>query len=169
MAILKKLLIAAAFAIFVVAVAIAVGSYFIPSERSFTNEIEINAPAEKVWQVITDRERYTEWQNQLERVEIIDSSSWIEYPKNSPEPLKFRLADDKRPTRMEFEYAMGDAMKGHWSGDLTPTSAGVRLRTVDSYKTDGWLMKMLMGAFFDLDSFAKDWNSKLKQRAETLK
>jgi len=28
---------------------------------------------------------------------------------------------------------------------------------------------MLMGAFFDLDSFAKDWNSKLKQRAETLK
>jgi hypothetical protein len=44
----------------------------------------------------------------------------------------------------------------------------VRLKTVDSYKTDGWLMKMLIGAFFDLDEFAKDWNNKLKQRVETL-
>ena len=63
---------------------------------------------------------------------------------------------------------MGNTMQGRWKGEMTPTANGVRLKTTDSYKTDGWLMKVMLGAFFDLDKFAKDWNNKLKQRAETL-
>jgi hypothetical protein len=69
---------------------------------------------------------------------------------------------------MDFSYTMGNAMYGHWKGETTPTASGVRLRTTDSYKTDGWLMKMMMGAFFDMNAFAKDWNERLKQRVETL-
>ena len=33
----------------------------IPAEQSFENEIQINAPAEMVWQVVNDRSKYTEW------------------------------------------------------------------------------------------------------------
>lgn len=47
MAILKKLLIAAAFAVFVIAVGIVVASFFVKAERSFTNEIEISALADE--------------------------------------------------------------------------------------------------------------------------
>ena len=168
MRILKKLLIAAAAVILVVALAILVSGFFVPAERSFTNEIDIDAPADKVWQVLTDKKRYTEWQTQLERVEITDDQHWIEYPKDTPEPLLFRLANDSRPSSMEFSYTMGSAINGHWKGEIAPIANGVRLRTTDSYKTDSWLMKIMLTAFFDLDRFAKDWNNKLKQRVETL-
>ena len=168
MRILKKLLIAAAVVILVVTLAIVVAGFFVPAERSFTNEIDINAPPDKVWQVLTDKKRYTEWQTQLERVEITDDRHWIEYPKGAPEPLSFQLENDSRPSSMEFSYTMGDAVHGHWKGEMTSTGNGVRLRTIDSYKTNGWLTKLMMATFFDLDKFAKDWNSSLKQRVETL-
>lgn len=141
----------------------------IPEKRSFTNEVEIGAPAEKVWEVITDKKSYAEWQTAIAKVEIIDDKTWLEYPKDAPEPLKFSVAKDERPTRMEFHYTMGDSFSGHWKGEITPTATGVRLRTTDSYKVDGWLTKILIGLFFDMDSFAKDWNSKLKARVESFK
>jgi len=168
MKILKKLLIAAAVLVFLGVVTIITAGFLLPSERSFVNEIDINAPADRVWQVIADRERYTEWQTQLDRVEIIDERTWIEHPKESPDPLKFQIIRDERPSSMEVNYTMGTAIRGAWKGELTPTSSGVRLKTTDGYRTDHWMMKMLLGAFFDLDGFAKDWNKKLKQRVETL-
>jgi uncharacterized membrane protein len=145
---------------------IVVASSLIPAERSFTNEIEINAPAEKVWQVINDRTRFPEWQTNLTRVEVLDDKNWVEYPKDSPEPLRFTLAKDVRPSRMEFAYKMGDSFDGKWTGDITPTADGVRLKTVDSYAANGTMTKILIGIFFDLDKFAKDWNNKLKERVE---
>ena len=138
----------------------------VPAERSFTNEIEINAPAEKVWQVVTDRAKFPEWQTNLTRIELIDNKNWIEYPKDSPEPLRFILAKDERPTRMEFAYRMGDSFDGKWTGDVTPTAGGMRLKTVDGYVAKGWMTKILIGTFFDLDKFAKDWNKRLKERVE---
>lgn len=168
MRILKKLLIAAAVVVIVVALAIFITGFFVPADRSFTNEVDINAPAEKVWQVLADRPRYTEWQADLERVEVIDDQHWIEYPKHAPESLAFKLENDNRPTSMEFSYMMGDAMHGHWKGEITPTATGVRLKTTDSSKVTSWLVKMMSAAFFDFDSFAKDWNSRLKQRVEAL-
>jgi uncharacterized protein YndB with AHSA1/START domain len=167
MTIVKKLLAAVAVVAFVLVAGVAVAGLMMPAEQSFENEIAIDASADEVWQVVTDKTRYTEWQTDLASVEIIDDANWVEYPKSAPEPLRFKLANDSRPGRMEFSYMMGDAMHGHWAGDITPTATGVRLRTVDSYRADGWMMKIVMGMFFDLDSFAKSWNSKLKQRVES--
>lgn len=140
----------------------------IPAERSFENEIEINAPAEMVWQVINDRGKYTEWQTNLTKVEVIDEKNWVEYPKDSPEPLRFTSGKDGRPASMAFEYTMGDSFDGTWYGHVTQTENGVRLETRDAYVTKGWLTKILIYIFFDMDKFAKDWNGKLKQRVESI-
>jgi hypothetical protein len=168
MKVMKVILLAVLVIIVLCAAAFIAAGMLIPSEQSFTNEIEINAPAETVWQVLNDRGKYTEWQTDLTRVEVIDERTWIEYPKDSPEPLKFSLAKDERPSRMEFNYSMGEAMGGKWRGTILPTQKGVKLETVDSYTAQGWLTKILIYAFFDMDKFAKDWNRKLKQRAESL-
>ena len=149
-----------------IVVAIIAAASIIPSERSFTNEIEIDAPPDKVWRVIMDRADYPEWQTNLTKVEVIDDKNWVEYPKDSPEPLRFTLARDERPTRMEFAYKMGDSFDGEWAGDVTPIAGGVRLRTNDSYAASGVVTKILIGMFFDFDKFAKDWNNKLKERVE---
>ena len=161
--------IAAGTSVFIAAAALAIAAWLLPAERSFTNELDIDAPAEKVWQVLTDKERYTEWQTQLEKVEIVDDANWVEYPVGAPEPLRFRLVSDERPHRMRFGYKMGDSMHGHWEGEVKPQGNGVRLTTVDGYRTEGIMTKLLMATFFDMDAFAKDWNNKLKRRVETLR
>jgi uncharacterized membrane protein len=140
----------------------------IPDTRSFTNEVDIDTPAEKVWEVINDKARFTEWQTQLDKVEVIDDKHWVEYPRGLPDPLKFMLATDERPSKMEFHYTMGKDFAGHWKGEMTPTTTGVRLKTTDSYTTNETLTKVLIYAFFDMENFSKDWNSKLKYRVESL-
>jgi uncharacterized membrane protein len=161
------LLVLAAIVVLCGAVFIAAG-LLLPAERSFANEVEINAPADIVWQVINDRDKYTEWQPNLTRVEVIDERKWVEYPKNSPESLRFETAKDERPIGMEFKYTMGDSFAGRWRGEIGQTASGVKLKTEDSYSAEGWLTKILVAAFFDMDSFAKDWNQRLKRRAESL-
>lgn len=168
MKILKWLFTALAVLVLAVVIAIFAAAALVPDERSFVNEIDIDAPADKVWAVITDRPRYTEWQTQLDRVEIIDEKSWIEYPKSTPEPLKFCQVSDVRPASMEFEYTMGDSMHGRWRGEITPRPSGVKLKTTDSYHAQGRVTKILMRLFFDFDSFAKEWNGLLKRRVESI-
>src|SRR6185436_7203610 len=114
------------------------------------------------------RDKFPEWQSNLAKIEVIDYQNWVEYPKDAPEPLKFHLAKDLRPREMEFDYTMGDSFVGTWNGKVAPTASGVRLETVDSYKANGWVTKILMYVFFDFDKFAKDWNDKLKQRVEIV-
>lgn len=168
MKIVKILLFAVGLIVLLGIVAFVAAGLLTPAEQSFTNEIEINAPAERVWQVITDRSKYTEWQPNLTRVEIADDKNWTEYPKDSPEPLKFSQTRDERPNRMEFAYSMGNSFAGKWKGETTPTANGIKLRTEDSYATKGWVTKILIYAFFDMGSFARDWNDSLKRRVESL-
>jgi uncharacterized membrane protein len=118
-----------------------------PDERNFVNEVEINAPAERVWHVITDKGKFTEWQDQLAKVEMVDEKTWVEYPKDSPEPLRFSLARDNRPSAMEFHYTMGDSFEGHWKGEITTSGSRVKVITTDGYKAKSWLTKILIYAF----------------------
>jgi uncharacterized protein YndB with AHSA1/START domain len=151
-----------------VAVAFTIAVIVIPAEKSFTNEVDIAATPEQVWQVIFDKKRYPEWQTAITNVEVTDEKNWIEYTKNAPDPMHFTVVNDKRPAEVELHYTMGDAFGGHWHGTITPTATGVKLKTVDSYKADGWLSKVMVGVLFDLDKFAKDWNTKLKARVESI-
>jgi len=167
MKVLKGLIVAVALLVVLGMAAFIVAGLTLPSERSYVNEVEINAPADKLWQVVTDKARYTEWQTVLERVEIVDERTWIEYPTAAP-PLNFSLVADSRPVSMEFRYTMGNYISGQWKGEVTVTASGVRLRTTDGYTADGWLAKVLLYAFFDLDKFAKAWNHRLKKRVESL-
>lgn len=168
MRVIKYLLLATGLLVGLIVAAFIAAGLLIPAKQSFTNIVEINKPADKVWQVLTDKSKYTEWQTKLARVEVIDDRNWLEYPKDSPEPLRFALGTDDRPNSMSFVYKMGDSFAGEWNGRVTPTATGVRLETVDSYAAHGWVTKILIYLFFDLDAFAKDWNNKLKQRVETL-
>lgn len=168
MKVVKYLLFAAGLLLGVLVAVFVVAGILIPAERSFTNSVEINQPADKIWEVVTDKSKYTEWQPKLTKVEVTDERNWLEYPKDSPEPLRFTLARDERPDGMSFNYKMGDSFIGAWQGRVTPTATGVQLETTDSYVAKGWVTKILIYLFFDLDAFAKDWNNKLKQRVERL-
>src|SRR6476620_4029314 len=103
MRVVKVLLAVAGLIVLTCIAAFVIAGATIPEERAFDNQIEINAPAEIVWQAITDRSKYTDWQPDLGNVETVDDTNWIEYPKNSPEPLRFKLREDRRPESMTFD------------------------------------------------------------------
>ncbi|QQS40283.1 MAG: SRPBCC family protein [Acidobacteriota bacterium] len=156
-----------AIAVLLAAAFIALGLY-IPAEKEFTQVTEINASAESVWKVLKDVEKYPAWQDQLERVEIRNEKEWVEHTPGGA--IDFRLVSEDAPRTMEIAYTMGGSFEGKWRGELSPRGQDkTLLRTTDSTKVNGWFTKIMMWFFFDIEDFAKDWNSKLKNRAEAVK
>ena len=161
---MKKLLsIIAGFVILLGGLFVALGLY-IPNERTFTQVTEINAPPETVWKVLNDREKYPEWQNQLEKIEIVNEKEWVEYTPGGK--ILFRLDAAEVPRSMDISYTMVDPFRGSWRGELSGRGDATLLRTTDSTVVNGWLTKIMMYFFFDLEDFATDWNKRLKSEAE---
>jgi len=53
----------------------------LPAHQDLRVERKINAPIERVWEVMTNWSEQPEWRNDLNRVEIVDNTHFIEYPK----------------------------------------------------------------------------------------
>ena len=146
----------------VLAVAFAVAAIVIPGEKSFTQETEINASREAVWEVLNDKAKYPEWQDQLTKVEIKDAKNWTEFTQNT-DPIEFTETSSEENVSLKLSY------KGTWTGELRRISPDKTiLRTTDTSEVSSVVMKVMMAMFFDIEDFAKDWNQKLKKRAETL-
>ena len=163
---MKKLLYILGGIVLVVVLAFVAAGVIIPSERSFTQVTEIEASPETVWAVLNDREKYLEWQDQLTKIEITDETHWTEYPKNA-DPLKLTITGRDEGRSMDITYSMDNGFEGSWRGELSPRGEQRTLiRTTDKMVTNGWIMKIMMAMFFDIEDFAKDWNQKLKKRCE---
>ncbi len=138
----------------------------IPKKKSYTQETVISASREDIWKVLTDKAKYTEWQDQLAKVEIKDDRHWTETTIDG-QILEMTLEKSEEPERMELSYKIGENFLGSWSGDmrsLTPNKTIIR--TTDTIEIDSVIMKVTVAMFFDIEEFAKDWNQKLKKRAE---
>lgn len=152
-----------------IALAFGVAAVMLPNESSFRQETVINAPPEKVWEVIMDHAKLAEWGPNIEKVEVIDENNWREYPKDSPEPINFRVVKAEKTNRLELAYSMGDYFAGGWTGEFTATPSGTNLVTEDRMKVSSNFTKVMMAPFFNLEDFARKWNAALKARVEGLK
>jgi uncharacterized protein YndB with AHSA1/START domain len=163
---LKLVVIGLVILVVVIAVALTSAAIVIPKNKTFTQEIEINASREVIWKVLNDKANYPEWQDQLTRVEIRDSKNWIEYTKQS-DPIEFTEVASEEPVSLRLSYKMGPSYKGTWTGELRRIAPDKTiLRTTDTSEVDSVAVKIMMAVFFDIEDFAKDWNQKLKKRAE---
>lgn len=164
---MKKLLYIIAGLILAAAAAFVAAGIIIPNEKTVTQVTEINASAETVWTVLNDREKYPEWQDQLEKVEVKDEKRWTEVTPGGPIEFVIDRSDEGRS--MDISYSMGESFKGTWRGELSPRGdKQALLRTTDKTVVDGWFTKVMMAMFFDLEDFAREWNAKLKKRAEAI-
>ncbi len=93
---------------------------------------------------------------------------WIEYTEET-EPITFTLISSEEPVSMRLQYTMGDLFRGEWSGELRRMADDrTILRTTDTSEVDSVITKVMMAMFFDIEDFAKDWNQKVKKRAESI-
>lgn len=165
---LKKIVIAFASIVLIIGLVFVALGLFLPNEVVVNNEVEINASPEKVWQVVDDKEKYAEWGPNLIKIEIINDKKWKEFIKGNDEPIVFEAVNIQKPDKYEVKYSMGNIMNGEWRGDFNKTEKGTLLKTEDKIIHTSWGGKIFMPLFFDLDKFAKQFNQRLKQRAESL-
>ncbi len=144
------------------------GGLLIPNEKSFTQETEINASRETVWKVLNDREKYPEWQDKLDSVEIKDEKNWVEVTKDAG-PIDFKIVRSEEPKLLELHYSTQSGVAGEWIGELKEVGESKTIVTTrDKSIVNSWIAKIFMSAFFDIEEFAKDWNKKIKARAESI-
>lgn len=152
----------------IAALAIFAAVLLIPDKKSFTQETQINASREIVWEVLNDREKYTEWQDQLTGIEIRDDRHWTETTVDG-QLLEMTLVSAEEPSSMQLSYKIGESFKGAWHGELKEISGDKTLiRTTDTTEIDSSIMKVTVSMFFDIEEFAKGWNQKLKERSESI-
>jgi uncharacterized protein YndB with AHSA1/START domain len=169
MKVLKILATTAAVIVIVLAIGYLIMGYTLPDETVVRTEFDVAAPPEKVWQALTEHQKYPEWAPNVARVEIVSDKQWKEYLKDSPDPINFSVVSEKPAGQMEISYTMGEFFEGHWKGEITPTPTGARVLAEDRMRAKSWATRIMMYPFFDLNEFVKTWNAKLKERAESLK
>lgn len=135
--------------------------------------LEINAPSEVVWEVITDFASYKEW-NPF----ILECESSLK--PGDPIDLKVKLFAFPQPQRewvkefvpgRRFAYNMkpvpGGALSSQRSHDLQP--AGPATRYQSYFHLDGWLMPVVRGLMRSrLEAGFEGMTQGIKRRAEQL-
>ncbi len=92
---MKKILALLLIIIFSSAIAFVALGIFI-TEVEYENNLEINAPIDAVWDLLTDHSRSTEWMDQLEKFELLEGEHQRVGTKML---LEFESAQDQKPIR----------------------------------------------------------------------
>lgn len=143
--------------------------------RGIRFEISIDAPAETVWDVVSDLARYREW-NPF----VIDASSTFEV--GSPIRMRVRLFPwfPQKQTETITEYVAGQkvcwGLKGGGSPALrsrrcqtVETAEGGRTRYVSDFQLTGWLAPLMMAILGrNLEAGFRGMSMGVKARAEEL-
>ena len=166
---LTRIILGAVLGLFVFfSVVFVLAGILLPDEKSYTEDTEIAASRETLWQVLRNVKSYPEWQDKLTGVEIEDKDHWTEIAKNVGR-IEFRVVKSEKPSVLEIKYSTEGGMNGEWRGVLkSEGDHKTIITTTDKSIVTNWVTKVFMSMFFDIEEFAKDWNLKLKKRAESV-
>lgn len=136
-----------------------------------TRTIVINAPPEKVFDVITQFERYPEFLPEVKRIRVLErreDAAKVQYEVDVVKTIRYTiLARSERPRRMSWTFVEGEVMKdnkGSWV--LEPEGEG---RTRVTYTVEMALGPLVPKAIINtlVDSSLPRMLDAFKRRAES--
>ena len=142
--------------------------------KELQTEIEINAPAERVWRVLTDFAAYPEWNPFIRRVDgevCIGARPHVQIRPSGGKEMSFRptvlVADPNRELRWLGHFWLTGLFNGDHSFSIEPLGDG-RVRFVQRERFGGLLVPLLW-KMLDRDTRRsyEDMNRALKLRAES--
>ena len=103
-------------------------------------KVTFQCDIQKVWDIVTSLENYS-WRSDLDRIEVIDKSKFVEYTKEGY-ATTFTITNTEPCRRWEFDME-NDNMSGHWIGVFTYENG----KTTIDFTEDVTAKKLLMKPF----------------------
>ena len=136
--------------------------------KYFEADSAINAAPAKVWMVLTDRDRFPDWDSGIDRVEgkIAPGAIIKLYVKVNPgRAFPLKVTEFAAPRRMVFSGGMALGLfKGVRTYTLEPSDGGTRFHMREEYT--GPLLGMIWKSIPDLGPSFQQFAKGLKARAE---
>lgn len=112
-----------------VALIVATG-YALPVKHVASSSVEVGAPPERVWEVITDVASFPRWRTDVKSVEILRRAAagpvWRE--RSSDGTITYETVESVPQRRLVSRISDRSLpFGGTWTFDLTPTSRGTRV------------------------------------------
>ena len=111
-----------------------------------TSKVTVHFPCavERVWQVVTDLTN-TSWRSDLEQVEVLDKTHFVEYSK-SGYATNFTVTAWEPPHRWAFTMENGN-MTGAWEGSFKAVEDGARLHCTETVHAKRWWMRPFVPSY----------------------
>lgn len=116
---------------------------------------------QKVWDVVTSLE-HTAWRSDIDRVEIVNETQFIEYTKDGY-PTTFTVTAKENCKRWEFDMENGN-MKGHWIGIFSQEDGQTEIDFMEEVTVKKPIMKLLIKAYLkkQQETYIKDLRKALE-------
>ena len=103
------------------------------------------ADVKRVWEVVTDNNKY-EWRSDLSKIDVAaDGSSFTEYTKGNF-PTEFNITLKKPYERYEFDMTNKN-MSGHWTGIFSVVNNGTQIEFTEEVSVNKPIMNLLAGLY----------------------
>ena len=135
---------------------------------AFESEIVINAPADKIWSVLTDVQNFPEWEPNVTKVEgkAALGEEITVHTKFSERAFPVTVSEFVPEKRMVWSSGMPLGLfKGARTFTLTPVDGGIKVKTREEFS--GLLLPLFRGQIGDLQPTFDAFAEALKVKAES--
>jgi uncharacterized protein YndB with AHSA1/START domain len=142
--------------------------WLLPPTRAATAQRDIAAPPGKVWGVLTDLHRQSEWRPDLAAIEVMDPTvgkeRWREKPKHGP-AMEFQTTSQVAGVSWEMKFS--GSVEGRWSGRLKELpEGGTRIEVEETVTVANPWKRLLARLFFDPQAIAEEYLANLARAVE---
>lgn len=126
-------------------------------------KVTFQCDIQKVWDIVTSLENYS-WRSDLDRIEVIDKSRFVEYTKEGY-ATTFTITTTEPCRRWEFDME-NDNMSGHWIGVFTYENGKTTIDFTEDVTAKKLLMKPFVKAYLkkQQSDYAADLEKELLSR-----
>ena len=129
---MKKAAIVVAALVLAVIVAVVVIGWLLPAEHVASGEVTVPAASQRVFEAISDVNRYPSWRPGITRVEVLATHPlrWREH--EGGDAITFEVVESSPPQQLKVRIADADLpFGGSWTYVLTPVGTGTRLQITE--------------------------------------
>lgn len=106
--------------------------------------VHFPCPVEQVWQTVTDLMN-TAWRSDLDRVEVLDETHFVEHPKGGY-ATNFTVTACEPLRRWVFTMENGN-ISGSWEGIFEIAEGGTQLHCTETVNAKHWWMRPFVSSY----------------------